>query len=93
MVKNTPANAEATRDESSIPGEGNGIPLQYPCLGNPMDRGGWRATVRKIAESDTTEHQWSSGYNSMLPMQGSWVQSLVRELRSHMPCQVAKKFN
>ena len=44
-------------------------------------------------ESDTTEHRWSSGCNSMLPMQGSWVQSLVRELTSHMPCQVAKKFN
>ena len=46
VVKNPPANAEDTRDESSIsgserfPGEGNGIPLQYPCLGNPMDRGG-----------------------------------------------------
>ena len=27
------------------PGEGNGNPLQYSCLGNPMDRGAWRATV------------------------------------------------
>ena len=27
------------------PGEGNGYPLQYSCLGNPMDRGAWRATV------------------------------------------------
>ena len=26
-------------------GEGNGNPLQYSCLGNPMDRGAWRATV------------------------------------------------
>ena len=27
------------------PGEGNGSPLQYSCLGNPMDRGAWQATV------------------------------------------------
>ena len=35
------------------PGEGNGNPLQYSCLGNPMDRGAWRATVHGVAESDT----------------------------------------
>ena len=36
------------------PGGGNGNPLQYPCLGNPMDRGVWGATVHWVAESDTT---------------------------------------
>ena len=47
VVKNPPANA---RDAGSIPGlgkspgEGNGNPLQYSCLGNPMDRGAWWAT-------------------------------------------------
>ena len=30
------------------PGEGNGHPLQYSCLGNPMDRGAWRATVHGV---------------------------------------------
>ena len=47
MVKNLPANAG---DAASTPGlgrpsaEGNGNPLQYPCLGNYIDRGAWQAT-------------------------------------------------
>ena len=42
-------------DPSLIPGsgrsptEGNGKPLQYSCLGNPMDRGAWQATVHRVA--------------------------------------------
>ena len=34
-------------------GEGNGNPLQYSCLQNPMDGGGWRATVHGVAKSQT----------------------------------------
>ena len=54
VVKNLPANAG---DESSIlvggrsPGEGDGNPLQYSCLENPMDRGTWWATVHEVAKS------------------------------------------
>ena len=41
----------------SSPGEGNGNPLQYSCLGNPMDRGAWQVVVHGVAkELDMTEH-------------------------------------
>ena len=33
------------------PGEGNGDPLQYSCLENPMDRGAWRATIQRVSKS------------------------------------------
>ena len=58
---NLPANAEAPGDMGSIPGwgrppgEGNGNPLQYSCLENPMDRGDWWAIVCRVAKSDMTE--------------------------------------
>ena len=35
------------------PGEGNGNPLQYSCLENPMERGAWRATVHRVTKSRT----------------------------------------
>ena len=59
MVKNPHANAEDTGDADSIfglgrsPGEGNGNPLQYTCLENPMDRGPWWATVLGVTKSPT----------------------------------------
>ena len=55
-VKNLPAHA---RDVGSIPGSGtspggeNGNPLQYSCLGNPIDRGALWATVHGVAQSQT----------------------------------------
>ena len=36
------------------PGEGNGNTLQYSCLGNPTDRGAWRATTRGVAKESNT---------------------------------------
>ena len=35
---------------------GNGTPLQFSCLGNPMDRGAWRAAGLGVAESDAAEY-------------------------------------
>ena len=42
------------------PGEGNGNPLQYSCLGNPMDRGAWQVGVHGVAKSQTWLIQWIS---------------------------------
>ena len=54
MVKNQPVMQETRlrslgREDS--PGEGNGNPLEYPCLENSMDRGAWRAIVHGIPKS------------------------------------------
>ena len=61
VVKNPPANAGDRRDVGSLPGSGrspgggHGNLLQYSCLGNPMDRGAWQATVHGVEkDSDTT---------------------------------------
>ena len=99
MVKNPLANAGDAGDVGSIPGwgrsagEGNGNPLQYSCLGNPMDRGAWRATARGAArvghnlattqQPKVTEHAQSksSSYfkNKHLP---EYLQILLKETKS-----------
>ena len=59
VVKNPPAKPGDVRDAGSIPesgrfpGEGNGNPLQYFSLENPMDRGIWWAIVHRVAKSQT----------------------------------------
>ena len=61
VIESLPVNAEDLRDLGLIlalgrpPGGGNGSPLQYFCLENPVDRGAWWATVHGVTESDTTE--------------------------------------
>ena len=53
MVKSLPTNAghaDSIPGAERSPGEGNGNLLQYSCLGNPMDRGGWQATVHGVAK-------------------------------------------
>ena len=59
LVKNPPDNAGDARDVGSIPGPGrspgvgNGNPPQYSCLGNPMDRKAWQATIHGVAKRQT----------------------------------------
>ena len=58
-IKESACNAEDMGDTGLIPEsgrsprEGNGNPLQYSCLGNPMDREAWWATVHGVAKSQT----------------------------------------
>ena len=47
------------------PGEGNGSPLQYSCLENPMDRGAWWATVHGITEELDTTYRVNNKNNSV----------------------------
>ena len=64
VVKNTPVNTGDAGDTGSIPGsgrspgEGNGNPLQYSCLENPMDRGIWQATIHRVAKTQTWLSNW-----------------------------------
>ena len=69
VVKNPPANAGNIRNAGSIsgsgrsPGGGHGNPLQYACLENPIDRGGWWATVHRVAKSQTRLKRLSTHHN------------------------------
>ena len=54
VLKNLPVNREDTGSIPGLgrsPGKGNGNPLHYSCLGNPMDKGAWQATVHGVAKS------------------------------------------
>ena len=60
LIVNSPlAHAENTgliSGSGKSPGEGNGNPLQYSCLGNPINKGAWQATVHGVAKQlDMTE--------------------------------------
>ena len=66
VVKNRPANSEDVKDLDLIPGSGrspgggNGYPLQYSRLGNPTNRGAWRATVHGVTKSQRQLKQLST---------------------------------
>ena len=69
-------------DPSSIPGlgrsvgEGNGNPLKYSCLENPMDRGAWQATVHEVTRKDIMYASWKSHKEK----RGRIVESLFKEI-------------
>ena len=81
------------------PGEGNGNPFQYSCLENPMDGGAWWATVHGVTKSRTQLRDFTSSLQRTkrraslviqwlricLAIEGIQIQSLIRELRSHIP--------
>ena len=78
------------------PGGGNGNPLQYSCLGNPMDRGAWRATVHEVTRSwtrlskrtTTTESPWSEAESGaeLSSRRGKWclILAVPRVLHKHI---------
>ena len=63
MSKESACNAGDARGAGSIPGlgrslgEGNGNPLQYSCVKDPLDRGAWWIAVPGVEESDLTERR------------------------------------
>ena len=69
MGKNPPASAGDIRDKGLTPRSGrspggvHGNPLQYSCLGNPMDRGAFQARVLRVAKSQTQLKQHSMCQN------------------------------
>ena len=68
VSKESACNARGIGDMGSVPGSGrspgggNGNPLQYSCLENPVDRGAWWATVHRVTKSQTrlSEHAHST---------------------------------
>ena len=79
VVKNMPANAGDVGSVPELgrsPGEGNGKPLQYICLGNPMDREAWQATVHRVAKKLGTTlflNDSLQGFSPGVPdSHGSW---------------------
>ena len=71
VVKNLPVNAGDVKDASLIPGSGkfsgggHGNLLQYSCLENPLDRGAWKATVHRVAQSGAQLKRLSTALNKM----------------------------
>ena len=87
VVRNSLANAGGVSlipGSERSPGEGNGNSLQYSCLGNPMDRGVWRATVGGIVEESDMTQQLNknnvyihSHVHGVLGRQTEWVQAML----------------
>ena len=72
----------ALNGDTSLPvGEGNGNPLQYSCLENPMDRGAWQGTVHGVAKSWTRLRD----YHSLPPSQLPWFSG-------HSPWMISSSF-
>ena len=85
VVKNPPTNAEDAGlilHPGRSPEEGNGYPLQYSCLGNPMDRGPWGEIVRHNLETD--QQEW-----------GGWMfkgdRKMAKENHSERPSHIYRR--
>ena len=78
VVKNPPANAGDIRDMGLIPGSGrspggrNAYPLQYSCLGNPIDRGDGRARVHRMAKNPPARRCGFYPWVGKIPWRRAW---------------------
>ena len=100
VLKNLSVSARDTRDTGSIPGSGrspgeeNGNPLQYSCLGKPMDRGAWRATVhgghRRVRHDLVTKQQYylSSSLDWKIPISRDYVCLVLCSIPNASHCLV-----
>jgi len=92
VVKNLPANARDLRDAGSVPGlwrypgGGDGNPLQYSCLENPIDRRAWWATVHRIAKSWEQPKQLSMHTHSV------YMSTLLSQESIHSICSRVSNF-
>ena len=108
-VKNPPANAGDIRDAGSVPGlgrspgGGHGNPLQYSCLENPMDRGGWWAAVHRVTMSCTQLKRIKQAsknhleilelpYNPAIPLLGIHTEETRSERDTCTPTFIAALF-
>ena len=84
VLKNRAANAGDIRDTGLIPvlggppGGGNVSLLYYSCLENPMDRGAWRATVHRVAQSQTQLQQFTTHTYSNISKSGIFWKKRTR---------------
>ena len=77
IVNNLPAmQVRSLNQEGKSPGEVHGIPIQYSCLENPMDRGAWWATVHGVAKSQTRLKQHSTEYILIPLFAQRWAQNV-----------------
>ena len=90
VVKNPPANAGAVGsipESGRPPGEGNGNSLQYPSLGNSMDRGAWQATVHGVKkELDLVTEQQQKTFDVSTSNHCEWNFSFFRAAKSIQSC-------
>ena len=72
-------------------GEGNGNPLQYSCLENPMDRGAWWATVHRVAKSQTQLSDFTFTFTFSFVLYKFCVSKFVKNFFLCYSCQQAEK--
>ena len=69
-------------------GEGNGNPLKYSCLENPMDGGAWWATVHGVAKSRTRLSDFTFTFTLTVTLWGWWCPSFIYVGAEELRCQL-----